>query len=260
MHSSADMLKGNEIARYLERFEHRAVNLLWRGGEMEFPFLNVPHVRFCEAMGFESRQVTPALREVVPGALPDRAALDALTARQYFDPELIKAELKKLEKMKKRPGLHGGGSFGPLTVASDILGCDRMLRLTVKEPSLVEDLAAYAAECIIRLAEEEAAHGAEFFWVAEPCASLLAPESFTRFSGNHLRRIFESCGVPGFLHVCGKTLRHTPYMEQTGAQVISIDSLTDIGDCIRMLSPDTVLMGNVDVIDRKSTRLNSSHT
>ena len=38
-----------------------------------------------------------------------------------------------------------------------------------------------------------------------------------------------------------------PYMVASGAQVLSIDSLTDLGACIRMVDENVVMMGNVDV-------------
>jgi len=48
------------------------------------------------------------------------------------------------------------------------------------------------------------------------------------------------------LHVCGKTLKHTKGLVETGAQVISIDYVTDIEKCIRIVPEDVVIMGNIN--------------
>lgn len=139
----------------------------------------------------------------------------------------------------------GGGCFGPLTIVSGILGAQRMLSLTVKNPRLIMKFVEQVTEYLIELTKAEEKEGAQFIWIAEPLASLLAPERFWEFSGIYLQKLFLSLRVPGFLHVCGRTLYHTDYLIKTGAEVLSIDSVTDIGQCIRLVNQDTIIMGNV---------------
>ena len=117
--------------------------------------------------------------------------------------------------------------------------------MLVRAPEFAEKFVSYVTERMEELAELEKETGSDFFWIAEPLASLLSPEKFWQFSGQYLRKIYEKTDMPGFLHVCGKTLKHTPYMVQTGAEVLSIDSTTDIGSCIRLVDEQIVIMGNV---------------
>ena len=63
-----------------------------------------------------------------------------------------------------------------------------------------------------------------------------------------VKDIFDVAKVPGFLHVCGQTIKHTDYMVKTGAQVLSIDYMTDIKKCLEMVPEDVVIMGNVSPI------------
>jgi len=98
----------------------------------------------------------------------------------------------------------------------------------------------------MQLAAQETAAGDDFFWIAEPVASLLSTTNFWTFSGQFLHRIFESSNVPGFLHICGKTLRLTESMVLTGAQVLSIDQQTDLKKSMETVPEDIVIMGNVD--------------
>lgn len=235
------------IMEYIRNTGRLTVSPIW-GGEKEFPFLCLGHLEIAEAMGFKLEQATPVLKVVKEGQLPGKEALSRLICENRFDSRFFENEASFLKSRKKEhpEKLMGGGCFGPLTVVSDILGAERLLRLIVKEPGLITDFAAFTAGKLAELARMEAEAGADFFWIAEPLASLLSPKNFWNFSGVYLRQIFEAAETPGFLHVCGKTIKHTLYMEKTGAEVLSIDSCTDIGECIRMVSRDTVIMGNVN--------------
>lgn len=160
----------------------------------------------------------------------------------------MKDEIQRLYYLREKfpDSLHGGGCFGPLTVVSDILGTETMLRKIVKDPVFVERLLDYVTEYIVEIAQREKKENIGFFWIAEPVASLIAQNKFWQFSGKYIKRIYEASGVPGFLHVCGKTTMHTPYLLETGLQVLSIDYCTDIGKCIRMVPNDVIIMGNVN--------------
>lgn len=235
-----------KIADYIKQFDKRPVSPIW-GGEMAFPFLCLGHLEMAESLGFELYQVTPMLREVRPGQLETEEQLQRLIRQKSIDYSHVENELQMLKRLKREEPdkLKGGGCFGPLTVVSDILGAENLLKMIVKNPDFVERTVAYVTDFIIEIAVREYEEGQEFFWIAEPLASLVSPKNFWRFSGQYLKEIFKAAKVPGFLHVCGKTIRQTPYMADTGAQVLSIDSCTDIGECIRMVDSDVVIMGNV---------------
>lgn len=234
------------VTDYLKQFEDIQVSPIW-DGERLFHFLCLGHLEFSKALGFEIEQVTPVLKVVREGQLETAEQLDQLIRDRQFDENCFDQEIRFLREMEKETGnyMKGGGCFGPLTVVSGILGAEAMLRLLVKDPGMVERFVAYVTDHMIELAKREGEEGAEFFWIAEPLASLLSPKNFWHFSGQYLKQIYEAARAPGFLHVCGKTLHHTKYMEQTGAEVLSIDSCTDIGECIRMVDERVIIMGNV---------------
>ncbi len=187
------------------------------------------------------------LTVVKPGQLKTKEELDELIDRRQFDYGCFEQEISYLRQMKEEnpDGMNGGGCFGPLTVVSGILGAENMLRFLVKDPEMVERFVSYVADYMVELAKKETEAGEDFFWIAEPLASLLSPKNFWKFSGQYLKKIFDASQVPGFLHVCGKTIKHTEYMVRTGAEVLSIDYCTDIGECIRMVDERVVIMGNV---------------
>lgn len=244
-----------KIIDEIKKSDKRLVSPIW-GGQKAFHFLCLGHLDISKAMGFKLEKVSDSLTIVKEGQLAANERLEELIQCRLFDYSYFEHEcgclkemLKEREYNEKKDYWCGGGAFGPLTVASGIIGAERMLRLIVKNPEFVERFVAYITEFLMKLTKKETVNGQEFFWIAEPVASLLAPNRFWRFSGQYLKKIFDASEVPGMLHVCGKTLAHTSYLEQTGAQVLSIDYCTDIGSCIRMVSSDTIIMGNVSPVN-----------
>ena len=240
--------KGTEIVDYIKAQGHRVISPIWPG-EMEFHFLCLHHIDFSDALGFETYQATPVLRLVREDSIRDEAHLDEIIAARYFDYRYMDNEVASLRGMLdeyKTPS--GGGCFGPLTIASGILGAERMLRLAARDAGFVKKLVDYITSFMVELAVREREAGGKFFWIAEPLASLLSPKRFWDLSGRYLEKIFEAAGVPGFLHVCGQTINHTEMMVETGAQVLSIDYMTDLGKCLDIVPDNIVIMGNVSPI------------
>lgn len=236
----------DKVIDYIKNMKRIPISPIW-GGEKDFPFLCLGHLEIANAMGFELEQVTPVLKIVKEGQMTSFAHLRELQKNKEFNNSWFEKEIATLQNIKKQnpEKICGGGCFGPLTVVSDILGAENLLREIVKQKEFVKNFVEYTTDYLVELAKKEVKAGADFFWIAEPMASLLSPERFWEFSGLYLKRIYEAAEVPGFLHVCGKTLKHTKYMENTTAQVLSIDSCTDIAVCIRMVKDSTVIMGNV---------------
>lgn len=239
-------MKKQHIIDYIRQAGYTPVSPIW-GGKREFGFLCYGHLDMAKALGFELEQITPVLKIVKENQLTKEEQLDKLIAARTFDYSGFEQEVDHLIRMKVKYPDHlcGGGCFGPLTVVSGIIGAERLLRMVVKNPQFVLRLLDYVTDYMVELAKRETEADQDFFWIAEPLASLLSPKRFWRFSGQYLKRIIDAADVPVFLHVCGKTTQHTPYFVQTGAEVLSIDYSTDIEACIRMVDENVVIMGNV---------------
>ncbi len=235
-----------KVIDYLYERNYRLVSLIGNC-EKDFDFTCLHNIKVAKSLGFKTTMVAENLVKVNPVPIEsvyDVAELQRVTNFNYsiFQKEVEEIVAKKLITDKPI----GGGCFGPLTIASDILGVDKCLRLTYKNPLVVEALVNFINDYLIKLARMEESVGADFYWIAEPLASLLSPEDFWRFSGQFLQKIFNSINIPGFLHVCGKTTHHTPFMLKTDAQVLSIDYVTDIQHCMSMVTEDVVIMGNLN--------------
>lgn len=247
-----------KVLDYLREYrrEHGRIPVspIW-GGDKAFPFLCLDHRTIAGMLGFEVVHLTSVLDGVREGQLDEAEQIEKFiqSGRGTWDSDdydadsVIRSELVYLDEMKRNSSGNwiGGGCFGPLTVLSGIVGIGNLLRKIVREPQQVLEMLGIVNCLLIRLAEEEAAAGMDFFWVAEPLASVISPRSYYEFSGRWIREIFDAAGVPGFLHVCGKTTKHTPELIRSGASVLSIDSVTDIGECIRELPEQIAVMGNI---------------
>ena len=242
------------IVEYVKASKQIPVCPIGAQGDL-FDFLCIGRLTIAEALGFRIEQATDHLWIVAPGQAEGDTLPD--TREKWPEDPRILGELENLRAMKRESGVpfHGGGCFGPLTVASDILGAEKLLRLIVKEPGTVERLLEYVTEYLVYLASREAEEGQDLFWIAEPFASLLAPPRVWRFSAQYLRRIYEAAGAPAILHVCGKTDRHTKELVRSGASILSIDYLSDIGGTLRDAGEDVIVMGNISPMTlREGTR------
>lgn len=215
--------------------------------EKDFSFLCMGHAAFAKALGFRTEQIRDDLEKVIDGVIENEEELDSIIEKNWLDHSYFDNEIKDLLNLRVNVSHPiGGGCFGPLSIAATLVGTERLIKLTIKNPRFVEKLVDYITRRIINLAKLEEANGMDFFWVAEPVASLISPKKFWQFSGKYLKAIFDSINQPSILHVCGKTLKHTDGMVATGAQVLSIDYLTDIEKNIRIVPKDVVIMGNVN--------------
>ena len=237
------------VIEHLYRQNGRMISPIGGGPRHDVDFRCLGRIPTAVSLGFESYQATPLLTAVKPGSIKSEADLDQIIRARKFDDSAFSKEVAALRQtLQESPDAYvGGGCFGPLTIASDILGAADLLRKIIRQPQLVKKLVAYITSFLKDLARREGEAGGKLFWIAEPVASLLPPHKFEEFCGVYLKEIFSSAVVPGYLHVCGPTLRHTRHMARTGAQVLSIDSVTDIGKCIRMVDESIVIMGNIDV-------------
>lgn len=238
-----------DIIEYVTQSKELLVSPIW-GGKKAFHFLCMGHLEFSKALGFDLQKVSSYLTIVKEKQMCTPEQLEEWIAEKSFDYSYFDREVEMIVSGKtecaRTNSLFGGGCFGPLTVVSGILGVNQLMRLVVKEPEFVCDFLSYVTSYMIELAKREEKEGVDFFWIAEPLASLLSPKNFWRFSGQYLEKIYGSVKIPGFLHVCGKTTKHTKNLVRTGAKVLSIDSCTDIGECMEIVGEEAVIMGNIN--------------
>lgn len=236
-----------KLIDYLFRFDRRLVCPIY-DVEKDFGFACMDKVSIAADLGFTTCQAG-----IVDGvkAHPFRTEeeVEAFPWKIDLHGRYASTELEQVRSWIKQSSVPmGGGSFGPLTVAACILGVDQCSRMVHKQPSVLHAVLRRVTDFLILLAREEEGMEADFYWMAEPVASLFSPAACRTFCTRYIKEIFDAVTIPGILHVCGKTDRHTQALLDTGAQGLSIDWCTDFSACLALAPDDVVIMGNISPI------------
>lgn len=139
---------------------------------------------------------------------------------------------------------------GPFTTAANIRGTDIFLRDLHKNPGFAHRLLRFATESIVRFAERAIQVGVRP-GLADPTSSgtLISPRQFREFALPYLtetvQRITALAGGPPSLHICGNTSKIWEDMVATGAGILSLDDMVDIGEAKARVGDKVALLGNV---------------
>jgi [methyl-Co(III) methanol-specific corrinoid protein]:coenzyme M methyltransferase len=75
----------------------------------------------------------------------------------------------------------------------------------------------------------------------------IGPAKYEQFAYPAEKYLIERLPKPRVLSVCGNTNKSINLLAQTGADAISVDQLTDLGQARKILR-DTLLFGNIDPV------------
>ena len=182
------------VIDYLYKQDRRLISPI--GGPRQDVLFRCPgRVEFLAALGFEAYQATPLLRAIKPVAIENTDGLESTLKQLKPDDDFFSNEVGELrESLKGDPTLYwGGGCFGPLTMASDILGIDRFLRYTIRQPETVKRLTSFITSFITDLAVRETQGGRKILLDCGASGLPAAAAGFHRilrpiFKGNFYRR------------------------------------------------------------------------
>jgi uroporphyrinogen decarboxylase len=141
------------------------------------------------------------------------------------------------------------GGSGPITLAGELMGTERVAMATIEEPDLLDELMEFCLEVNIRYLKALIKAGAEVILLGEPTAAILSPASFRRFSGRYIKRLVEQLNRPVILHTCGNASHLIEEMCDTGVLGISLDGPTDLRNAATRLPAHTLIIGNLDPVE-----------
>jgi uroporphyrinogen decarboxylase len=126
----------------------------------------------------------------------------------------------------------------------DVSRAKQMLR---EAPAVVRELLEKIAQATAAYLKSQIAAGAAAVQLFDTWASELAAAEYEQFELPATQTIFQALGegVPRILFAKGSA-RHLENMARTGADVLSIDWNTDLGEARRKLGKRVALQGNVD--------------
>jgi uroporphyrinogen decarboxylase len=141
---------------------------------------------------------------------------------------------------------------GPFTTAAALRGTETLIRGLYTDPELVHAILRATTDAVKTLASAYAKRGGVPVCV-EPIAtgSMISERHFREFALPYLKEVYahiHSLGLPGVLHICGRTRRVIEAMADSGADVLTIDDI-DLAEAKRVVGSRVCLMGNVSPAD-----------
>ncbi|MGQ9469824.1 MAG: MtaA/CmuA family methyltransferase [Nitrososphaerales archaeon] len=136
--------------------------------------------------------------------------------------------------------------MGPLTLASLLVGTEKLLMWTIKERDYVRAFVDFATEFIIEYGKARYRAGSDIVQISDPVASpdQIKPEAFRQFAMPALIKVADNLGGIKLLHICGKTEPIISDMAECGYNGISVEESVDIAK-IKPLVGDVKILGNV---------------
>jgi MtaA/CmuA family methyltransferase len=140
---------------------------------------------------------------------------------------------------------------GALAEASDLRGDVSVMLDLFDRPDWLHELLEICVEVEIAFAKAQLEAGADIIGLGDAIASQISPDQYRRFALPYEQRIFATVhdmGALARLHICGDTTHLLPLMTESGADIIDLDWMVDIGAAAEMYGDEPVLCGNFDPV------------
>ncbi len=151
---------------------------------------------------------------------------------------------------------------GPFALASYLVGTQQwLLQIGLLEAGLeggneaaVHHALDLASEALIRFGIACWDAGADILHCGDSLAScnVISPASFQRFSYPYLKRVFAAWEAHGvqrkLLHICGNSTPVLDLYADTGADMIEIDNVVDLGVAKQHIGERVAIVGNVHTV------------
>ena len=141
---------------------------------------------------------------------------------------------------------------GALALACDVRGDTNLMTDLYDRPEWVEELLELLVEQQIAFAKEQVALGAHMIGLGDAIASLVSPKLYRRFALPYEQRIFaavKDAGAIPRLHICGDTNHLVRDMAQSGAEIVDLDWMVDLGEAAKAFGDGPAPCGNFDPVD-----------
>ncbi len=139
---------------------------------------------------------------------------------------------------------------GALAEAADLRGITQIMKDFKQRPQWLKELLERCAEVEIAFACAQVEAGAHIIGLGDAVASLISPKMYREFALPYEQRIFEAVkardGIPR-LHICGNTSYLLKDMAQSGAQIVDIDSMVNLGQVAQDLN-GLCICGNINPV------------
>ncbi len=220
---------------------------IYAGWESSFNLL-------AEAMGCAMRYPEDDVPQVTGHIVQNSSDLDKVPVPDPDRAGRIPLHLKTVKLVKREIG-DKVPIFcyvpGPFTLAGQLCGVEKLMIATIRDTQFVENLTRITTAASKRYVEANIAAGADIIVAADPTASssLISPDMFKTLASPCLKEVLGVAvknGVIPALHVCGQTSPILELMCDTGAKILEIDHLVDLGKAKQEVGERVCLQGNID--------------
>ncbi len=140
----------------------------------------------------------------------------------------------------------------PFTTSAALRGTEVFIKELYTDPELIHTLMRAVTQSVKILIDAYVKAGGVPVTV-EPVAtgSMISERHFREFALPYLKEVYahiHSHGLPGVLHICGKTKRVIRCMAESGADILSIDNI-DLKEAKELVGERVCLMGNISPAD-----------
>jgi MtaA/CmuA family methyltransferase len=140
---------------------------------------------------------------------------------------------------------------GALAEAADLRGVSTLLTDLYDRPGWVRDLLEVCAGVEIAFAAAQVEAGADIIGLGDAIASQVSPKVYRQFALPYEQRISATVHEMGALcrlHICGNTSRILADMAQSGADIIDLDWMVDLGAAAEAFGDRAAICGNQDPV------------
>ncbi len=179
---------------------------------------------------------------------PDEANLPSI--EEFLNTGRVKVTQEAMGIMKKTHGENYcviGGNTGPFTLSGHLLNTENLVYSVFTDPDEAIRWVGAIEPYVKAYGEALFAAGADVVQMSEPSAStdILAPEDFTKHSGQFVKRALGDLDGLKILHICGDSEKIIPYMFDTCVTGISVEEKVDPFTAIKVANGRGAMIGNV---------------
>jgi MtaA/CmuA family methyltransferase len=142
---------------------------------------------------------------------------------------------------------------GALALACDLRGDTALMMDLHDRPEWVDALLELLVDQQVDFAREQVAAGAYMIGLGDAIASLVSPKQYRRFALPYEQRIFaavKDAGAIPRLHICGNTSHLVADMARSGADIVDLDWMVDLGQAAETFGEDgPAPCGNFDPVE-----------
>jgi len=142
---------------------------------------------------------------------------------------------------------------GPLALAQELRGLNRIMYDLIDDPGFVGRLLDFTAQVAMRYAEAQIAAGADTIGMSDAAACMIGPEYYGQFVFPRQLLVLRSIKsrhpeVITRLHMCGQTGPLLSKMRELPADIFELDFPVDLVTARAALGPTRVISGNISTI------------